>query len=314
MGLELGSVPEWIEGLSGSGGLALSIYNTIQASRSERAAIWPTLVAELSAMSSAEIAASVEESPKLAELVYRAWEEAARTSDDEKFELLAKAAAAAVAGDDASPALATQLMATVISLEPVHVHLLIRVAAEREGKGPTSGERVSGSWPMDELRESWSGSNMIIEPLMARLREQALVRDTSSGTYDGLQGSETWSLSSYGQAFLRHLGIEATAATGPKAPRHEETDKGASAAEHDEPGHGILTAIADAEEEGADLDQAARAAASSLDERRYRMLVRRLNDAAMIDALIEENASGEIHLTHIRRITPPGLRAIGRSI
>lgn len=75
--------------------------------------------------------------------------------------------------------------------------------------------------------------------------------------------------------------------------------------------HPILLAAVAAENRGDDIAEAmaGAAAAAGITTGRFQLLIRRLHDDRLVDSVIQENAAGEVMVTHPRRVLPAGLRA-----
>jgi hypothetical protein len=96
--VQLGNVPEWIQGAAEAGAL----YLAVRGRRQQQALDWAKTLKELSGLDDQQLRHVVEDNPVIAEIVGRAWEAAAETASQDKRRLLAKVAAAAIRGDAAA--------------------------------------------------------------------------------------------------------------------------------------------------------------------------------------------------------------------
>ena len=71
----------------------MGLYNAVRGQRERGLQLFPRLLEEASALGPDEIARVVADNPSVAELVGAAWEQAARTANEDKRGLLAKVAA-----------------------------------------------------------------------------------------------------------------------------------------------------------------------------------------------------------------------------
>lgn len=188
--VQLGNVPEWIQGAAEAGALYLAVRGRRQA----QAVDWARQLKELSGLSEEELRRLVEDNPVIAEIVGRAWEAAAETASDDKRRLLAKVAAAAIRGDATAQVDELQtLLRTVIELDPHHVTLLVAI-------GQIPGANV------DQLTARWPSSPDLLFPALSALQRAGLV----SQAYQLIGGpQENRHLTSYGRRFLDFLLIDA---------------------------------------------------------------------------------------------------------
>jgi hypothetical protein len=82
--VQLGSVPEWIQGPAEAGAL----YLAVRGRRQQQAIDWAKILKELSGLSDEELRHVVEDNPVVAEIVGRAREAGADTASQDKRRLL----------------------------------------------------------------------------------------------------------------------------------------------------------------------------------------------------------------------------------
>jgi len=305
MVLELGTVPEWIEAGGVTAGFGATVVHNWRARNRERFTAWPKLLGDLAEMDEDQIQGLVDDSPELCDLVALAWESAARSSNDEKYEFLAAAAASALNRDLSELDEEQMYVATLVDLEAHHVQVMVLLGSPRRGTGQLQGQEVIGGLSLDDLKEHWRGKPMLLLPIVRTLERHGLVQTLA--TYDALEGREPWSLSDFGRGLLTFIKPDArwSPATG-----RVESSAVTSDGPWDRREGVILRAIARAEETGEDVDAAARQALE-LEWAAYGQCIRRLADDNMLDAAIMNNGAGEIHAVRVRRILPAGLKAIG---
>lgn len=181
-GVDLGDVPTW---LTVASPVAVSI---LEGRRRNRVADLGRKVEEL-VRTNEELVEHVLASDELEELVNRAVEDAARTTWEEKLDALARVVAAAIDGDDTVVSTSLLVEAALSRLERPHAQALTHIAAA----GPTTRAEILQRWP---------GSTSVVEPVLAVLAGEGLIRNIASGTYDGLEGREKWVVSDLGEELL----------------------------------------------------------------------------------------------------------------
>jgi hypothetical protein len=197
--VQLGNVPEWVQGAAEAGAL----YLAVRGRRQQQAIDWAKTLKELSGLSDEELRHAVEDNPVVAEIVGRAWEAAAETASDDKRRLLARVVAAAIRGDATADVDELQfLLRTVIALEPAHVTLLVVIGTPREGRGQMAGRMLDGWVIRGEMRAKWTGSADLLDPALSVLEREGLITRYGAGDDSGEIG---YSVNSYGKRFLAFL-------------------------------------------------------------------------------------------------------------
>jgi hypothetical protein len=186
--VQLGNVPEWIQGAAEAGAL----YLAVRGRRQQQALDWAATLKELSGLSDEELRHVVGDNPVVAEIVGRAWEAAAETASQDKRRLLAKVAAAAIRGDaDAQVDELPFLLRTVTELDPAHITLLVRV--DEHEYAANAQDLVDASWPTHPE---------LLEPALSTLERAGLIHQPS---YIKGEPRESWFLTNYGRRFLTFL-------------------------------------------------------------------------------------------------------------
>lgn len=181
-GLDFGDLPTWLTAASPA---AVAV---IEGRRRNRVADLGRKIEQL-VEATENLAGRVLASDELEELVNRAVEDAARTTWQEKLDALASVVAAAVEGDDTTVSTSLLLEAALSRLERPHALALRHIATG----GPST---------RTELAERWPGSTSVVEAILAVLASEGLIRNIAAGTYEGLEGQETWVLSELGEELL----------------------------------------------------------------------------------------------------------------
>jgi hypothetical protein len=193
-------LPVWLGGSAEAVSAATALWLGIRSVREKGAQTWPKLLTEVSKLSNDELRTVIESHPWVAEIVGLAWEEAARTSNEQKRRLLARVAAAALRygplRDKIEPL--PFLIRTVANLEPPHIQVIVDIAtaASIEGKAGKDEER-------DWSRRINLGSLVI--PISAQLQREGLIEQSGS----------TWNITTYGWEFLAYLADDDSAACIP---------------------------------------------------------------------------------------------------
>jgi hypothetical protein len=193
--IQLGDVPAWI----GAGTGVAALFRGISNRRQTDFRAWGDMLAELSGLEADELRRLVEDNPTITEIVSLAWEEAARTASEDKRYLLAKVAAAALRGDS-TPGQLEELqffLRTVTALDSVHVTLLVGVGMVEE----ENWEDYRPNYLQDRrdaIEKKWPGGRDLMDPALAILEGQALIRG----------GNPIWTLQPYGRRFLNWLLVD----------------------------------------------------------------------------------------------------------
>ena len=177
-----------VSAVSAVAALGLGIRNA----RLQAARTWPTLVEEVSELSTDELRTAVEGNPWVAEVVGLAWEEAARTSSEQKRRFLARVAAAALRYGPLTDKVQSLpfLIRTVANLEPAHIHVMIAIATA------ASDYEVPAAAPQrDPIAERALGP--LRTPIYGQLEHEGLIEQS-----DRISGRIT----EYGWEFLAFLG------------------------------------------------------------------------------------------------------------
>jgi hypothetical protein len=182
--VQLGNVPEWIQGAAEAGVL----YLAVRGRRQQEALDWAATLKQLSGLDDEQLRRLVEDNPVVAEIVGRAWEAAAETASQDKRRLLAKVAAAAISGDAAAQVVELQLLLrTVTELDPPHITLLVAI-----GPGGGTVPLIATKWPADPI---------LFGPAVATLARADLAEQPVE-----LSGyPPAWQLTGYGRRFLAFL-------------------------------------------------------------------------------------------------------------
>lgn len=141
----------------------------------------------------------------MAELVGAAWEQAARTANEDKRGLLAKVAARAV--DEPDPAVVDPLhvlLATISALTTVDVELLARMAAPRQGKGQLAAQVITGEMSEEDIGQAFTGPRDLLRPVLSRLQREGLVEQTGSMML-GYETTPAWIVTHYGRRLIDFL-------------------------------------------------------------------------------------------------------------
>jgi hypothetical protein len=185
-----GNLPEW-------GALGIALREVIRAKRDAREMDFPSLLEDATGLSPEDLIRTVEQSDELAEIVATSWNAANRSPDERKRRLLVKAAAAGLDGDEFVRVDDVPLFVrTIDELEAVHMKLMRVLLTERNYQGLP----VMGAMPISMIVEEWPGIDGSVEPLVAMLVREGLVRDVSVPGAVGAVGPQ-WSLSPYGERF-----------------------------------------------------------------------------------------------------------------
>jgi hypothetical protein len=197
--VQLGDVPNWVQAATS----AATLYVAVRGHWQQQAVDWAQQLEQLSGYTTEELRRAVEASPALAELVGFAWEEAAKTSSEDKRRLLAKVVSAALRGDaDAEVHALPYLLRTVVNLDPSHVVLLVIIARPEQPRlQPGPDQEVQRAISREEVKYRWPGASALLDPALAVLEREGLV---AIGTdYNG--SPRSWHLRPYGELFFRFL-------------------------------------------------------------------------------------------------------------
>lgn len=179
-------------------GGAMAIASYVRAGRAERAEHFTRMLTELTGYSPQELGERLEGVENLQELVATAMDAASRSTDERKRRLLARAAAVGILGDESVRVDDRVLFVrTLDGVDVPHMKLLVLLTGT---KRTVQNIVVTGCWSNDEIVERWPGVAESLDPLLAVLENQALVRGASSGNVFG--GSELWNLTNYGARFV----------------------------------------------------------------------------------------------------------------
>jgi hypothetical protein len=193
-------LPSWLAGLSGT----VAAIQGIGARREDSARRWAEHFEELLGLTPEEVRERLAADATTAELVDEAMVTGARSVDDAKRRLLARAAVAGIKGDeDVRIDDLPLFIRTLADVDAVHMKLL-RLVNEpmlQEGKAILSN---SGGAPIDNLAARWPAIADTIDPLLAALQREGLIRDVSIPGSIGHSGPE-WSVTPYGQRFAQFV-------------------------------------------------------------------------------------------------------------
>lgn len=193
-------IPVWLGGSAEAVAAVTALWLGIRGVRAKGAETWPTLLVEISKLSNDELRTAVETHPRVAELVGLAWEEAARTSSEQKRHLLARVAAAAIRyGPLADKIKALPfLIRTVANLEPPHIQVMMDIATA------VSVRRTPGKDPERDLSRRHA-LGPLATPIFMQLQREGLIEQVGT----------TWDLTHYGWEFLAYLADDESAACVP---------------------------------------------------------------------------------------------------
>jgi hypothetical protein len=195
--VQLGTVPEWVAAAIA----ARAVYGPIGRDRLRRAVEWAEQLLDLTGLSAEQLAATLDQSEQLTDLVATAWDAGSRAVNDSKRRLLALAAAAGIVGDEnVSIDDLPLFVRTLDQVDAIHMKLLILLGepVRQEGEALLS---ISGGTPTGNLVARWPAIEDTVDPLMALLNREGLIRDVSIPGGIGHTGPE-WRMSPYGERFV----------------------------------------------------------------------------------------------------------------
>ncbi len=198
--VQWGDVPAWIALLSS---WTKPFVEKVMANRAERIESWPSLVEKLSGLNEGEVGSLIDQRPEVAELIWEAWEAAARSASEDKRYLLASVVARGLrAMDDVVVDMLPFFLRTVEALEPLHIRLLNRIGAPAPGIGSRAGTRLEGCVTTEDVSEALQDNRDLTHPLLGALVREGLVIDRAVGTWDY---AAAYDLTEYGDRFLDFL-------------------------------------------------------------------------------------------------------------
>ncbi len=198
--VQWGNVPEWLEGLAATG----AALGGIGARRQRSAKQWAAHFEALVGMAPDELRRRLENNDVAAETVAAGFSAGARATDDSKRKLLARAAAVGIMGDENVTIDDVPLFVrTLDDIEAVHMKLL-RLVMEPVAPVGVGLLSASGGTPTESLASQWPAIAETIDPLLAALVREGLVRDVSVPGSIGTIGPE-WKVSPYGERFIRFV-------------------------------------------------------------------------------------------------------------
>jgi hypothetical protein len=184
----LGGSAEAVSAISSVAALAIGIRNA----RLQGARTWPALVEEISELSADELRAAVESHPWVAQVVGLAWEEAARTSSEQKRRLLARVAVAALQYGPLADKVQSLpfLVRTVANLEPPHIHVMIAIAIAISPDRDWDPASKSEYRPLEN-----EALGPLALPIYGQLQREGLIEKNGG----------MWRITEYGWEFLTYL-------------------------------------------------------------------------------------------------------------
>jgi hypothetical protein len=207
--VQLGDVPAWIGAATG----AASVYLGLRDRQQAQALNWAQTLEELTSLTGPELRQIVEDNPVIAQMVDLAWEEAAKTTSENKRRLLAKVVAAAIRGDAAAEVDPHPfLLRSVMALDHGHVTLLVLVATPLRTAGQVLSDADLPSAEFDkaadreELLARWPATPDLLDPALAALEREGLIQ---LGPRSGCPAARAWRLTARA-AQLGHAAIAVT--------------------------------------------------------------------------------------------------------
>ena len=195
----LGNPAEW-----GGDVLGLaSLINSIMVGRRNRVVDFAREVEKQTGYTPDRIGELLEDMEDLQELIAEAMGYASRATDERKRRLLARAAAAGITGDENVRVDDRVLFVrTLDQVEVPHIKLLVLLAGV---KRTVQDIVVTGHWAREEILTAWPAVADSLDPLIAKLEGEALIRNTPSANAFG--GGDAWNLTSYGARFVEFVRV-----------------------------------------------------------------------------------------------------------
>lgn len=160
---------------------------------------WADTLLELTGYSAEELSAALERSEETAELVATAWNAGSQTVDEQKRQLLARAAAASILDDPTVLVDDRSLfIRTLGQVEVPDMKLLVLIA---EGVRHIQGIEVAGAWSHEAIIDAWPGVAGSIDLLISTLSGAGLIHDTGGANFNTFGGGAQWNVTNYGRRF-----------------------------------------------------------------------------------------------------------------
>jgi len=187
----MGDPAAWAGDLISLASLAMSI----RAGRRDRAADFSRSLEKDTGYTGEQIGEILQRVDELAELVATALDAAARSVDQRKRRVLARAAAIGILGDESVRVDDRILFVrTLEELDVVHMQLL-NLISQDPGDYPNAGRH----WTHEAIGKAWPGVAESVDPLVATLSSSGLIVDSLLGTLD--YPGPGWRPTPYGARF-----------------------------------------------------------------------------------------------------------------
>lgn len=184
-------------------GAALAdLADAIRGKQRDRAVDMMERAAKTSGLDVPTLVTRLLETERRLDLLEEAVRQAQTSHWEEKRAALAKVVAMG-AGNDAELDSSELILAMLDHLEPAHVRVLQTVAG-LDG-GTMNADLRRGGWSSDELRERLPRLAASIDLVVVNLVSRGLIRNSTAGTWDGLEGRDLWNLTLAGQHLLELL-------------------------------------------------------------------------------------------------------------